>query len=157
MANIDACEEPSPVTEAECQCEGGVWSNGVCTSDATHTWVPQDDLCSQIDVVLWLDEGDIEGWQGTDEDPHEGDNIQQTAEPTLYSGKLGDLGTNLPETLIENAQPGTNYYVGWAWSLPLDTTNCYQGDCCCFDVVFGATQIIPEGVTPSAADTRSDN
>jgi predicted ribosomally synthesized peptide with SipW-like signal peptide len=104
-----------------------------------------DDIASEIEVLLWLDEGATEGWQGTGTDSEEGDNIKQAGEETLYDGTLDGLtsaGVSGKLGVMDDAVACTTYYVGWSWELPSSVGNEHQGDYCTFDIVFGAEQVV---------------
>jgi hypothetical protein len=146
--NIDDDDIGGIMSEPECECEGGTWND---TDETCSGMTRKDDISSEIDVTIWLDEGGTDGFQNTG-DATEGDNVYQEAdEPSIYIGTLagladaGDLSDGVL-TVWNDAVASTIYYVGWQWELPEATNNCYQGDFCTFDVKFGADQI--EIVTP---------
>jgi len=111
-----------------------------------------DDVISDaIEVLIWLDEGSTQGWQGTGTDSEEGDNTWQDGETILFGtvapggGTLYSLSTtnNGKLTVMDDAVACTIYYVGWYWILPGTVGNEAQGDYCTFDIVFGADQVTP--------------
>ena len=99
-----------------------------------------DDIASEIEVLLWLEE--------------DGDNVYEagTTETILFGtvaaggGTLDGLtsaGTAGKLTVQDDAVASTTYYLGWYWILPSGVGNEHQGDYCTFDIVFGADQITP--------------
>lgn len=159
ILNLGPCPNPSPATEPECEAEGGTWNNTTNMCEGIdNQWVPVDDICDQILIKLWVDDGATDGWQNSDggtanDDSEEGDNTWQDGEEVLTApgATLDDLDAAHFD-LIDNAVACTTYYVGWAWELPIEVDNEYQGDCCCFDIVFGADQIVPVAPAGTAAD-----
>ncbi len=107
------------------------------------------ELAQNTNVTAWIDEGDIEGWQGQTEDPTEGDNIHNGAyERVLYTGPLypaylaentcaqmtgsaSQDDANLSTGWIEVGDKligNTTYYIGVAWNVPFEVGNEIQGD-----------------------------
>lgn len=128
------------LSEPECKAEGGTWNN--TTKECLDATSVDDDICAEIEVLLWLDMDDTSP-------AVPGDNIYQDGETILYGSvaaggeTLNDL-FNLqdPLTVKDGAVACTIYYVGWSWELS-DVGNEHQGDKCTFDVKFGADQITP--------------
>ena len=59
------------------------------------------ELAQNMNVIIWIDEGSISGWQGKDVDSQEGDNIwQETYEEVVFSGTLEELV--LSDTIIDS-------------------------------------------------------
>lgn len=94
-----------------------------------------DDIASEIEVLLWLEE--------------DGDNVYEAGETILFGtvaaggDTLDDLWDNGKLTVKEDAKASTTYYLGWYWILPSTVGNEHQGDYCTFNIVFGADQVTP--------------
>jgi len=104
----------------------------------------EGDLSDYIDVRIWLDEGQTEGWQGKgpEGDPGEGDNIWQDGEPILFDwNTLANLYIYgwLPDSPwhLQSCHTG---YIGWEWEVATSVDNIIQGDYVTFDVEIYAEQ-----------------
>jgi len=90
----------------------------------------QGDLSSNMDVLLWIDDGSGGGIKG--------DGVLNGREGTLYSGRLDQIAS--PYVIAKGFSAGVSTYVGISWSIPDDIGNEIQGDSCDFDMEFMLTQ-----------------
>lgn len=109
----------------------------------------EGEIAQKITTYLWIDEGEISGWQGLGSngepiDPTEGDNKYQDYEEIIFEGTMYDLfspgydgsDSRWPIHLIACE---TNY-IGWYWEIPLTVGNIIQSDSLMFDIIFYAEQ-----------------
>jgi hypothetical protein len=79
------------------------------------------ELAGNINFQTWLDDGAIDGFQGTSTDVTEGDNIWQVGELGMASGTLSNLvGAGLTLTLADGQSgspivPSITNYIGMFW------------------------------------------
>jgi len=101
----------------------------------------EGELAENIETYLWIDDGEFDGWQGTGEDPYEGDNIWQEAwEELIYEGTLYDLYLFEEWVGPYYMEKCTTYYIGWYWNVPTEASNDIQADWLEFDIAFYAEQ-----------------
>jgi predicted ribosomally synthesized peptide with SipW-like signal peptide len=119
-----------------------VEDGGVLTEPEEEDY-PNDlgELSENMEVMLWIDQGTIPGWQGSDEDPQEGDNKWQEGEPIIFEGTMADLIYGNPVLFTQKCMKAcTIYYLGWAWWVSTNVDNVIQGDTLQFDIEFYAEQ-----------------
>lgn len=83
------------------------------------------ELAQNLTFAAWLDQGLVEGWQGSEADPQEGDNVWDgdEAEPLLFSNQsgpasdvLGGVSYPLADSNIGTPlEPDETNYIGLAW------------------------------------------
>lgn len=75
------------------------------------------ELAQNLNFIVWKDDGAIDGWQGTEADPTEGDNIWQAGEDLLTSGTAPTTAQTytLANSVTGPLLGGTTGYVGVAW------------------------------------------
>jgi choice-of-anchor C domain-containing protein len=138
----NGCNEPELDDESGCKNDG------------------PGELRENLKFSVWLDEGNIPGFQGQAEDPEEGDNIKQDDEIALISA--GPIDEGGEEWLISDAikaaytansgqvapgitedghmSPDITYFFGIGWELPEDVGNEVQTDIFSADMTFEAVQ-----------------
>jgi hypothetical protein len=115
----------------------------------------EGELSQYIYTFLWLDEGQIPGWQGQAIDPDEGDNEwdcwitnpELICEPVIYGTPYVEDATMfdmhdadccwLGPCFIENC---STIYIGWYWWVPTWVGNIIQSDSFEFSVEFRVDQ-----------------
>ncbi len=131
--------------------------NGLTEPEATDGDTTGGDGEGELDDYLryyiWLDEGQIPGFQGKDEDPYEGNNIWDcwstdgdtdglACEPFLFNtdsqgkplsairdeGEIGDFRDLEAYGRVPYLENCTTYYIGIYWWLPIETGNIVQTD-----------------------------
>ena len=82
------------------------------------------DLAQELNFFAWLDDGSIDGFQGQETDPEEGDNIWQAGEAALFSNDIGPISDTIGGVTYALADSGTGLgpipagatqYIGLAW------------------------------------------
>jgi len=115
----NGCTEPEEQEEADCATD------------------PDGELNDNLTFAIWNDEGNIEGWQGKEGDPEEGDNI--------LNGKFEKILTNGTFTeskvyAFGEIDPKLTYYYGVEWGLDSNVGNEVQSDTFSGDIIFKADQ-----------------
>lgn len=79
------------------------------------------ELAQNLEFAAWIDDGNVDGWQGTSTDSGEGDNLFQEGEVALFApGPASNIlnGTTtlaLAESGDTPISGGVTHYVGLAW------------------------------------------
>ena len=105
-------------------------------------------MSNVLNITVWKDCG----YCGDD---YVGDNIFNTdcGDVLIYTGSLAGFEA---DTGVYDAVPAdTTVYVGFSWILPGSVGNEYQGDVTEFDVMFTASQVLPEVVDPQCTPVQS--
>ena len=122
----NGCNEPEALEDSTC----GVGDNA--------------ELDEEMNLLIWWDDGEIDGWQcgktpRCDSDTYEGDNIYQPGyEDVYYNGTVSNLTTMSPGPYPINAS--TVCYMGIEWSVDSDVGNIIQGDSVVLNALFYAEQ-----------------
>jgi predicted ribosomally synthesized peptide with SipW-like signal peptide len=113
------------------------------------------ELSQNMMIMIWVDEGAHDGFGNDpvewncdekcptcDCDGGEGDNIwQDDYEPVIFEGTMYDFIYGDPILFTQNVMEAcVTYYIGWAWSIPVEVGNIIQGDTLVFDIEFYAEQ-----------------
>ncbi len=116
----------------------------------TTDGVGNGELRQNLKFSMWLDWGAVAGFQN-DGDPTEGDNIQQSGEPTLISeGTIDPDGTvspgiseiwNLKDFNNSYLPGGKTAYFGVKWNLPSTVGNEVQTDSMSATMEFQVQQV----------------
>lgn len=144
--NDNGCNEPEDIVDDSCESPGP----------------DQGELDDNLEVLIWWDDGAIDGWdcgvispgETCVDDPTEGDNIYQPEDEIIF---FNGLATNLPDPVNWTQQgpwpleASTDYYIGIKWCVgDLDpvafscdgsgVTNIIQSDDWATDVSFYVEQ-----------------
>jgi predicted ribosomally synthesized peptide with SipW-like signal peptide len=127
----NTCTEPEAVAEDDPD----------CGTDEE----PAGELQEYVLFTMWLDQGDIPGFQGQGEDPTECDNLQipTGAEPTIISeGPIDEDGETWDLYDYQGAYlfAGQKACFGVAWRVPAETGNEIQSDSLVGDMIFNVIQ-----------------
>jgi len=115
----NGCTEPEEEVDQDC---GNVGEN-------------QGELDDNLKFTFWMDEGQVPGWQCSQNQPHcpadpkEGNSTLDPGEPLIVSGisakQISQLGwIVLPQEIIAS----NTYYLGVKWEVPSDVNNIIQTD-----------------------------
>lgn len=118
-------------------------SEGEVDTTCEDPGLGKGELDDYLIFTLWMDEGEVTGWQCPGNKPcladhKEGNNILDGIETVLANKSARELvaGVALPYELV----PSTTYYLGMKWEVPANTGNIIQSDSLASKIVMEVVQ-----------------